>query len=72
MYGRKSDSQQFGTQRENNEKTNRTKLVTAVASTKPPLVLKMTTLGIEEIMGHLAMKRRNFKEPLRIPIKPTD
>jgi len=32
----------------------------------------MTTLGIEENMGHLAMKRRTFKEPLGNPIKPTD
>jgi len=23
-------------------------------------------------MGHLALKQRNFKEPLRKPIKPTD
>jgi len=32
----------------------------------------MTTLGIQENMGHLGLKLRNFKEPLRNPIKSTD
>jgi len=30
-------------------------LVTALASAKLPLVVKMTTLAIEENMGHLAL-----------------
>lgn len=41
-------------------------------TTKTQQVVKMTTLGIEQNLGHMDIKRWNFKLSLRNPIKFTD